>query len=275
MSDQSPEDILTRIEDGVRWIVLNRPDAGNAITPDQRDQIVAILGAASADLHVRAVVLTATGDRSFCTGADLRVSRVPDATGPEGAPDRPMGQVARLIKSGAQRLITSILDCEKPVIAAVNGTAAGMGAHLAWASDLVIAADNAKFIEVFVRRGITPDAGGAYLLPRLVGLQKAKELLFFGDDFSAHDAATMGLVNKVVPAAELQDTARAWAQRLAASPTKVLSLTKWMVNRSLDTDRSGALQDEAWAQELASHTADFQEGIAAFVERRPPEFRGW
>ena len=268
------EQVLSRLENGVQWITLNRPEAQNAITPDQRDHLVTLFAAASASLHVRAVVLTAVG-KGFCTGADLRVSRVPAVVAPEGAPDRPMGQVARLIKQGAQQLITAILDCEKPVIAAVNGTAAGMGAHLAWASDLVIAADHVRFIEVFVRRGITPDAGGAYLLPRIVGLQKAKELLFFGDDLSAPEAARLGLVNKVVPADQLEAAAREWAERLAASPTKAITLTKWMVNRSLDTDRGGALSDEAWAQELASTTADFKEGVAAFVERRTPDYKGW
>ncbi len=276
MSEERPitEQVLSRIENGVQWITLNRPEAQNAITPDQRDHLVQLFADASASLHVRAVVLTATG-KGFCTGADLRVSRVPTNDAPEGAPERTMGQVGRLIKQGAQKLIGAILDCEKPVIAAVNGTAAGMGAHLAWASDLVIAADHVRFIEVFVKRGITPDAGGAYLLPRIVGLQKAKELLFFGDDLSAVEAERLGLVNKVVPADQLDAAAREWAERLAKSPTKAISLTKWMVNRSLDTDRGGAFIDEAWAQELASTTADFKEGVAAFIERRTPDYKGW
>jgi len=145
------------------------------------------------------VVITAAGDRHFCTGADLRVSVIPVNPGPDDAPDKVLGDVGRNIKRGAQRLIGSIMDCEKPVICAVNGTAAGIGAHIAFASDLVIAADNAKFIEVFVRRGITPDGGGAYMLPRLIGMQKAKELIFFGDDLKAAEAERIGLVNKVVP----------------------------------------------------------------------------
>src|SRR5947207_1296582 len=124
-----------------------------------------------------------------------------------------------MIATGAQRLIAAVLDCEKPVIAAVGGTAAGLGAHLAFACDLVVAAEEARFIEVFVRRGIVPDGGGAYLLPRLVGIQKAKELLFFGDDISAADAARLGLVNAVVPQAELEEEVRRLAARLAAAPT--------------------------------------------------------
>jgi 2-(1,2-epoxy-1,2-dihydrophenyl)acetyl-CoA isomerase len=167
------------------------------------------------------------------------------------------------------------MDCEKPVIAAVNGTAAGIGAHIAFASDLVIAADNAKFIEVFVRRGITPDGGGAYMLPRLIGMQKAKELIFFGDDIRATEAERLGLVNRVVPQAELATAATEWAERLAESPTRALMLSKWLLNRSLDSNRLGAFEDEAWAQEMASYTQDFQEGVAAFKERREVEYRGW
>src|SRR3954470_14778677 len=180
------EQVLHRVEDGVSWITLNRPEAGNAITYQQRNYVIDLLDEASVDYHVRAVVLTANG-KHFCTGADLRAAQ-PDVPRPEGAPERPSGFVSRNIRSGAQRLVSAVLDCEKPVIGAINGTAAGIGAHLAFASDLVIAADSAKFVEVFVRRGLVPDGGGAYLLPRLIGIQKAKELMFFGDSVSATDA---------------------------------------------------------------------------------------
>jgi 2-(1,2-epoxy-1,2-dihydrophenyl)acetyl-CoA isomerase len=128
---------------------------------------------------------------------------------------------------------------------------------------------------VFVRRGITPDGGGAYMLPRIVGLQKAKELIFFGDDVRADEALRLGLVNKVVPAAELHAATAEWAGRLAESPTKALMLSKWLLNRSLDSERHGAFEDEAWAQEMASYTQDFQEGVAAFKERRDVQYRGW
>ena len=269
-------DLLWNIdENGVAWLTLNRPDAANAITPDQRNCTIELMQAASSDLNVRVVVITAAGERHFCTGADLRVSTIPVNPGPDDAPAKVLGDVGRNIKRGAQRLISSIMDCEKPVICAVNGTAAGIGAHIAFASDLVIAADNAKFIEVFVRRGITPDGGGAYMLPRIVGLQKAKELIFFGDDVRADDALRLGLVNKVVPGAELHAAAAEWAGRLAESPTKALMLSKWLLNRSLDSERHGAFEDEAWAQEMASYTQDFQEGVAAFKERRDVQYRGW
>ncbi|MFG2622949.1 enoyl-CoA hydratase/isomerase family protein [Streptomyces sp. NPDC048507] len=266
-SDATGDEILHRIDGGVSWITLNRPAAMNAVTGEQRERVIALLDAASADPGVRAVVLTATG-KGFCAGADLRGA--PAAPGAE----RVAGDVARMIRLGAQRLITAVLDCEKPVIAAVNGTAAGIGAHLALACDLVIAAEGARFIEVFVRRGLVPDGAGAYLLPRLLGPQKAKELMFFGDAVPADEAARLGLVNKVVPAGELEAAARAWAERLAQGPTRALALTKQLVNASLDGDRATALAAEATAQELNMTTADANEGVAAFVERRTPKYLG-
>lgn len=261
-------DILHRTDGNVSWITLNRPEAMNALTWAQRDRIIELLAAASADPAVRAVVITATG-KGFCAGADLRGSGTGTGTG-----DRVAGDVARMIRLGAQRLITAVLDCEKPVLAAVNGTAAGIGAHLALACDLVIAAETARFIEVFVRRGLVPDGGGAYLLPRLVGPQKAKELMFFGDAVPAAEAARLGLVNKVVPAEELEQTAREWAERLAQGPTRAIAMTKQLVNASLDGDRATALAAEATAQEINMTTADANEGVASFVERRTPKYLG-
>ncbi|KUL34103.1 enoyl-CoA hydratase [Streptomyces sp. NRRL F-4489] len=257
--------ILHTTDNGVAQLTLNRPEALHALTPDLRERLIRGFADASADPAVRAVVLTATGT-GFCAGADLR-----------GAPrtgERVAGDVARMIRDGAQRLIAAVLDCEKPVIAAVNGTAAGIGAHLAFACDLVLAAESARFIEVFVRRGLVPDGGGAYLLPRLIGPQRAKELMFFGDAVPAAEAARLGLVNRVVPDAELAATARAWAERLAAGPTRALALTKQLVNASLDADRASAFRAEAAAQEINMTTADAQEGLASFASRRRPVYRG-
>ncbi|MGW7052215.1 enoyl-CoA hydratase/isomerase family protein [Streptomyces sp. NPDC054887] len=275
MTTDSPRDaadepveslVLHAVDNGVSWITLNRPAALNALTRDQRDRVVALLAAASADPAVRAVVVTGTG-KGFCAGADLRAGPVSDG-------DRVAGDVARTIRLGAQRLVAAVLDCEKPVIAAVNGTAAGIGAHLALACDLVLAAESARFIEVFVRRGLVPDGGGAYLLPRLVGPQRAKELMFFGDSVPAAEAARMGLVNRVVPDAELAAAARAWAERLAAGPTRSIALAKQLVNASLDVDRATAFAAEASAQEINMTTSDANEGVASFVERRTPKYRG-
>ncbi|CUW29576.1 Carnitinyl-CoA dehydratase [Streptomyces reticuli] len=196
------------------------------------------------------------------------------AEGRAGAGGRVAGDVARVLRVGAQRLIAAVLDCEKPVVAAVNGTAAGLGAHLAFACDLVLAAESARFIEVFVRRGLVPDAAGAYLLPRLIGPQRAKELLFLGDTLTAPEAQGLGLVNRVVPDGDLAGTSRDWAARLASGPTRALALTKHLVNTSLDTDRAAAFAAEAWAQEINMTTEDAREGLRAFADRRAPEFRG-
>ncbi|MBW8792782.1 MAG: enoyl-CoA hydratase/isomerase family protein [Streptomyces sp.] len=250
----------------VAHLTLDRPDALNALTPDQRDHVIHLLGEASADPGIGAVVVTGTG-RGFCAGADLRGSG-------GGTAERVPGDVARTIRLGAQRLVAAVLDCEKPVIAAVNGTAAGLGAHLALACDLVLAAASARFIEVFVRRGLVPDGGGAYLLPRLIGPHRAKELMFFGDALSAPEAERLGLVNRVVPDEELAKTARDWAARLAAGPTRALALTKQLVNASLDTDRASAFAAEAAAQEINMTTRDAQDGVRAFMERRSPDFQG-
>lgn len=265
--------ILFSVEDGVAWIVINRPDVRNSLTPDNRDTIIDHLDEAAERLDVGAVVLTGTGG-SFCTGADLRSPRTPRAR-PDGAPARVAGEVARGIRTNAQRLITTIMDCETPVIAAVNGVAAGMGAHLALACDLLIAADTASFIEVFVRRGLVPDAGGAYLLSRTLGPHRAKELLFFGESLDAVTAHSMGLVNRVVPADDLLAFAGEWAATLAHGPTRSISLCKSLVNRSLDMNRTDSFNLEALSQDLNMTTADGQEGVRSFVERRPAKWRGW
>ena len=274
---QSPagDDVVRRVQNGVCYITLNRPDAGNAMTQFMRDQVAEWVRDASADLFVRVVVITAAGDRAFCTGADLTGGRIPPRPRPIEAPDTVAGDASRMIRDGWQRLVSSIIDCEKPVIAGVNGTAAGGGMHLALACDLVIMAEEAKFIEVFIRRGIAPDAGGAWILTRLVGIQKAKELFFFGDDVPAAEAYRIGLVNKLVPRAELAAALEEWAGRLAKAPTKAIGVAKWLTNRALDVDRATSFFEEAMGQEMVTNTADSKEGMASFVERRPPEFKGW
>jgi 2-(1,2-epoxy-1,2-dihydrophenyl)acetyl-CoA isomerase len=268
------EQVLTRTENGVLWITLNRPEVANAITPDQRNHVIDLLNGASESYDVRAVVLTATG-KFFCTGADLRSNRAAPPPKPEGAPERILGEARRMMLTGAIRLMSTIMDCEKPVIAAVPGTAAGIGAHMAFACDLVLASDNAKFIEVFARRALVADGLGTWILPRLIGLQKAKELVFFGDDVPAQRAAELGLVNKVVPADELEATAKEWAERLASGPSKSIMMNKWLLNRSLDVDRRTIAEEEAWAVEAITTTLDSAEGVASFVERRPAQFKGF
>lgn len=262
------ESLIFKVEDGVGWIVLNRPEARNAMNAEMRESYLAALGTCGENPDIRAVVLTATG-KGFCTGADLSGSRA--ATGAAG-PAHPGG--TRDAMKPSQRVIRALWDLEKPILCGVNGVAAGLGAHLAYACDLVIAADDARFIEVFVRRGIALDAGGGFLLPRHIGLHKAKELVFLGDDLSAQDAERLGLVNKVVPAAELETELRAWAKRLAEGPTFAIGLSKRLLNRSLQADMDTLFAEEAFTQALVANSEDMREGIKSFMEKRPPAFKG-
>ncbi|MCB1284131.1 MAG: enoyl-CoA hydratase-related protein [Microthrixaceae bacterium] len=263
------------LADGIARITINAPNRGNALAADMRDRLTERFDEASEDLKVRAVVLRGAGERHFCTGADLGGPQKPGPQRPEDAPDRAPGDAARLIRRGWQRLVASVLDCEKPVIAAVNGTAAGGGAQLALACDLVVMDEGAKFIQAFIRRGIMPDAGGAYLLPRLVGLHRAKELMFLGGDVNAAEADRIGLVNRVVPTDELAATVDELAQRLAALPTRSIAYTKRLTNRSFESSREQSFDDEAIFQEAITNTEDCREGLAAFAQRRDPQFKGW
>lgn len=277
MSDDAPVTELIRlsVDAGIARITIDRPAAGNSLTAEMRDHLADTFDQLSATLDVRVVVLTGAGERHFCTGAGLGGSQRPEPPRPADAPERALGDVARLIRRGWQRLVASILDCEKPVVAAVNGTAAGGGANLVLACDLVVMADTAKLTEVFVKRGIIPDAGGAYLLPRIVGPHRAKELMFLGDALTATDCERWGIANRVVPADELATSVDELAGRLAAGPSKAIAMTKWLVNRSSESSRHTAFEEEAVAQELVTATADMTEGIAAFAEKRSAEFKGW
>ena len=261
--------ILHSDADGIRRITLNRPEAANALRPVDRDRLIELLNEADEDHAIRVVVIAANG-RHFCSGADVTGIAGAKSAGTKRATDS-----MRKIMNGAQRLVAAVLDCGKPVIAVVNGAAAGIGAHLALAADLVVAAEDASFVEVFVRRGLVMDGGGAYLLPRRVGMQKAKELAFFGDKLPAAEALALGMVNRVVPAAELGAAADEFALRLAAGPTTAISLTKRLLNASPDGDRAAAFLAEAMAQEIQSTAEDSTEGVRSFMERRPPEFRGF
>ncbi|MBI3783769.1 MAG: enoyl-CoA hydratase/isomerase family protein [Deltaproteobacteria bacterium] len=253
------------LENDVAWVTMNRPEQRNAVNAEMREELIQVLTDAQTNAAVRAVVLTGSG-KGFCTGADLSGPR---GQGPTGA-----GATRLIMKSSSQRLIRALWDLEKPVVAAVNGVAAGLGSHLAFASDFVIAAADARFIEVFVRRGIAVDAAGAFLLPRLVGLQRAKQMVYFGDDLSAADAERFGLVSKIVPGDQLAATAREWAEKLAKGPTVAIGLSKRLLNRSLESDMETCLEEEALVQTVVSQSEDIKEGMTAFMERRPAQFKG-
>ncbi len=268
------EQVRFEIRNQVAWITIDNPTKGNAISPDMRDRMASLINGCNGRFEARAIVITAVGRKLFCPGADISVGRE-FAPRPDDAPPLAVGESRRMMLEGQLKLMPAILDSELPVIAAVNGTAAGVGAHLALCCDLVIMADNAKFIEVFARRGLVPDGLGAWILPRLVGLLKAKELMFFAEDISAEEALRIGLCNRVVPGDDLIEAATEWAERLASGPTRSFMLTKWLVNRSLDVDRRTLEDNEAWAVELNNGTVDSAEGLASFRERRDPVWRGF
>jgi len=258
------EELLATLEDGVLWLTINRADSSNAIPFYVRDRLIQHFQEASTDLTVRVVVLTGAGERHFCTGSDLRI-RPPSPPKPEGAPDMVVGSALHMMRSGFQRLMESMQDCQKPVIVALNGTAAGGGAMLALAADLVIASETARYVDVFGKQALIPDGGFLYLLPRLVGMHKAKEIVFFGDQLSAKEAMDLGIVNRVVAPLELETATREWAGRLATKPTKVLGWSKKLLHDASQLPRTQWLENEAAFIELNLGTADGKERMAAMM----------
>ncbi|OJZ75993.1 enoyl-CoA hydratase [Mycobacterium paraffinicum] len=260
--------LSVRTEGAVLWLVLDRPEAGNSVTRAVQQALIENLRSASDEPSVRAVVLTGRGDKHFCTGPNLR------DPGMQPKKDRVAGDAARILRTGSQAVVSALLDCEKPVLCALNGIAAGVGASMVLACDLIVASENARIIELFARRGLAPDGGAAYLLARKVPFNVAKQLLFFGEELSAAEAERIGLANKVVAADDLEAEAAAWAQRLASGPTRALAAAKAMLNQAFDVDRDAAFRTEALLVEQVAATDDVAEGMAAFTERRDPNFRG-
>ena len=255
-------DLRVETADAVATITLDRPDALNALTVPLKEALLAAFRDLASDDGVRAVVLTGAG-RAFCAGQDLRERLEPDAL-----------PLADEIRARYNPLIRAMRALPKPIVAAVNGVAAGAGASLALAADIRIAAEDATFLLAFGRVGLIPDSGATWLLPRLVGAAKAAELALTTDPLTAADAERLGLVARVVPSAELLPTAHALAARLAAAAPVALALTKEALERSWTASLDEHLELEADLQGRAGATADHAEGIAAFIERRPPVFRG-
>ena len=256
------EAILYTLDEGVLTITLNRPDVLNAINRKMTDELLDAFKKAERNASVRCIVLTGAG-RAFSSGEDLKARQV------EGNSD-----FGSTLRQRYNPVILKMRNIEKPVIGALNGVAAGAGCSLALACDLRVASDKARLIEVFVRVGLVPDSGSSFFLPRLVGLSKALEMAFLGDEVGADEALRLGLVNKVVPADELEAATRELAQRLAKGPTRAIGLAKRSINRALSMDLDQALEYEVFAQETAGASADHQEGIAAFSEKRPANFAG-
>ncbi|HLQ64777.1 MAG TPA: enoyl-CoA hydratase-related protein [bacterium] len=257
-----PETIQLDQRDGVLLVTLNRPDVLNAINDLMLRELSDALRQAARDAAVRCVVLTGSG-RGFCSGQDLR-----DRAGP-GTPS-----FRESLGNRYNPVILQMRTMEKPVLAAVNGVAAGAGCSLALAADLRIASDRASFIEVFARVGLVPDSGSTYFLPRLVGLGKALELAYTADAVDAAEALRIGLVNRVVPHDVLVPEVMTLAKRLAAGPTRGYGLAKRAINYGLHATLEQALDYEAAVQEIAGRSADHREGVAAFLAKRPPSFTG-
>ena len=244
-------------------ITLNRPEARNAIDMTMRQELATALDEVEGDAAARVLILTGAGGH-FCAGGDVKSMRARRSTAAEGR-----ARVELL-----NRMVLRLVDFPRPTIAMVDGVAVGAGTNLALCCDLVIASDRARFGELFNKIGLVPDGGGTWLLPRLVGMARAKELVYTGDIFDAAEAARLGLVNRVVPAAELERETRALAEKIAAGPPAAQRLAKHMLNRAATTDLAAALDLEAYSQGLSITSDDHQEGLAAFFEKRAPRFTG-
>jgi 2-(1,2-epoxy-1,2-dihydrophenyl)acetyl-CoA isomerase len=258
--DRAQETIRIERADGVATVILDRPESLNALNATMRGELLAAFKALGRDAEVRAVVLTGEG-RGFSSGADLR----------GGSGER---EFRRVLTAEYNPLIRAIRDLPKPVIAAVNGVAAGAGVSLALACDLVYAAEEARFILAFVRIGLVPDSGATRTLVRALGRHRAARLIFTGEPLSAADAQAGGLVAEVVPVAQLQARVHEVAAAMAAAPTRGIGLAKRLVNAAEDATLDDSMAVEASLQELAGRTEDHAEGVAAFTEKREPRFVG-
>ena len=245
---------------GIATVTMDRPQKKNAVTIEMAQELLATLADVAANRDDRVLVLTGAGG-AFCSGADL--------TDPSALTDDSMGYMRRV-----GDLVLALHRLPKPSIAKVAGVATGLGCNLALGCDLIVASDDARFSEIFARRGLSIDGGGSWLLPRLVGMHRAKELALFADILSASEANEVGLVNRVVPPGELDAVVGEWAARLAAGPPIALSMTKTMLNNSFAVSMEQAVEDEARCQNVNFRTADTAEAMAAFVQKRDPKFTG-
>ena len=255
------ETITYEIANGIATVTLNRPQALNAFVPQMNKEVLEALKEGERDSAVRCFVITGAG-RAFCAGQDLK-GRTPEQKGSLGAS----------LREKYNPMIRKIRQTEKIVIAAVNGVAAGAGCNLALACDLRVASEEAKFIQSFVRVGLAPDSGGSFILPRLVGLSKAMELLLLGESIDAHEAQRIGLVAKVFKPEEFSSSTQELADRIARAPRGV-GLIKRAVNHAMLPGLEANLEYEACLQEIAGRSADYDEGVRAFLDKRTPVFTG-
>ena len=256
-------DIEVTRDGGVATVTVNRPQRKNAVTGDMWAQLAETFRSLSADSEVRCVIITGAGGE-FCSGADLSART---------ASGKPMHQLTamRMVNDAA----LSLHRMPQPTIAKVRGVAVGAGCNLALGCDLVVAGETARFSEIFAKRGLSLDFGGSWLLPRRVGMHRAKELALFGDIISSAEAREMGLVNRVLPDGDLDAFVDGWARKLAAGPPIALALTKRMLNNALNVTMEEALDDEGAAQTVNFGTKDTLEAMEAFVQKREPKFKGY
>jgi len=252
-------------EEGVLTLTLNRPDCLNSFNDEMSFELQKALKEADKDPAVRCIVLTGAG-RGFSAGQDLRSRSI--------ASNGSVPHLGESIRKRYSPIISKLRSMEKPVIAMVNGVAAGAGASLAFACDLRVVGSSSKFIQAFVKVGLIPDSGACWLLPRLVGFGRAMELAMLGDTINAETALQWGLVNKVVPDDELLATTQALATQVAQGPTQAIGLIKRAMNKAMNVDLDEYLEYEANIQEIAGRTADYKEGVSAFLEKRPAQFAG-
>lgn len=254
--------IQYKLIDGVAKITLNRPEKYHSFVREMALQLQQILENCKEDNSVRAILITSTG-KAFCAGQDLG-----EATDPNG-PD-----LTQIVEEHYNPIIRRIRSIEKPIVAAVNGVAAGAGASIALACDIVVANESASFIQAFSKIGLIPDSAGTFFLPRLVGIQKAAALMMTAEPVSAKDAVNMGMIYKVFSNENFETESWKLVSKLAAMPTKALGLTKRLLNQSYSNNLEQQLSIECKCQTIAGNTADYKEGVQAFLEKRKPKFKG-
>jgi 2-(1,2-epoxy-1,2-dihydrophenyl)acetyl-CoA isomerase len=265
-------DVEVRDDDGIRRITLDRPDKRNAMTIPMFDAVADAVDDAVTDDAVRVVVLRGRGDH-FCAGAEIGGGARRDDG--DTAPARPRtGHLQRSLRASPHRMIRTLFEAEIPIVSGVQGYAAGIGMALALAGDHVVAAESARFWVPFVARGFTPDSATTFLLPRLIGLARAKQMILRGERVDGARAAEWGLVSEAVADADLDDAVEVVAQEFASGPTVALGLARQLVHRNLTADLGEALEREAITEELAVRSDDFKEGMRAFVDRRDPDYSG-
>ncbi len=254
--------LLYTISDSILTVILNRPESYNALNEQMKKELNDAFKEAEKDSTIRCIILRGAGEKAFCSGQDLKEHSTSKRSLKES------------LEKSYNPLIRKMRTIEKPIIGMINGVAAGAGLSIALACDMRIMSDKAKLIEVFIRIGLVPDSGSHWFLPRLVGMARAFEYAATGRDIDAAEAERVGLVNNVVPSSELEKVTMEIAEKLSHAPTRAIGLIKRALNKAVTSDLDSVLEYEAMMQDVASQTEDYKEGVQAFLEKRPAQFRG-